>query len=166
VSVVAWTGAGLVFPAWINFVLQFSGSTEGAATKAIDTQQYVHFFAAHILCGLVSGAIVMSSLSFAAVRLFYPRLLRMSGPVDLKADGLLEQSERIDWFNSLAAAVPLLALFYMNFVNTDYKVSIMVMVLLGLLLMYLLAVKAIPEVKADLEALALCPLAFRSDTWQ
>lgn len=159
VSVVAWTGAGLVFPAWISFVLQFSGGTDGP-----DAQQYVHFFAAHILCGLVSGAIVMSSLSFVAVRLFYPRLLRSSGPVDVRADGLLEQSERIDRFNSLAAAIPLLALVYMNFVNTDYKLSIMAMTLLGLLLMYLLAVKAIPEVKADLEALALSPVAFRSDT--
>jgi hypothetical protein len=159
ISVVAWTGAGLVFPAWISFVLQLSGS--GAVP---DVKQYVHFFAAHVICGLVSGAVVMSSLSFVAVRLFYPRLLRLSGTVDVRADGLLEQSERIDRFNSLAAGVPFFALVYMNFVDTDYKLSIMAMVLLGLMLMYLLAVKAIPEVKADLEALALLPVAFRSET--
>ncbi|HUG70429.1 MAG TPA: serine/threonine-protein kinase [Pirellulaceae bacterium] len=160
VSVVAWTGAGLVFPAWIDFVLQLSGSVE----KGPGAQQYVHFFAAHVLCGLVAGAIVMSSLSFVAVRLFYPRLLRSSGAVDVRADGLLERSKRIDRFNSLAAGVPFFALVYMNFVDTDYKLSIMAMMLLGLLLMYLLAVKAIPEVKADLEALALLPVAFRSET--
>ncbi|MEO8495420.1 MAG: protein kinase [Planctomycetota bacterium] len=157
VSVVAWTGAGLVFPAWISFVLQFSGSTDGP-----DAQQYVHFFFAHILCGLVSGAVVMSSLSFVAVRLFYPRLLRLSGAIDVREDGLAELSQRFDRFNSLAAAVPFFALVYMNFVDTDYKLSIMAMVLLGLLLMYLLAIKAMPEVKADLEALALSPVAFRS----
>jgi hypothetical protein len=160
VSVIAWTGAGLVFPGWISFMLQFLEKDDPGGLP------YGHFLAAHVLCGLVSGAIVMSSLSFVAVRLFYPRLLKLSGSLDVQADGLLEQSHRIDRFNFLAAIVPIFTLIYMNLVETDYKLAILVMVLLGLLLMYLLAVKAIPEVKADLEALARSPVAFRFDQRQ
>jgi hypothetical protein len=158
VSFVAWSAAGLVFPAWINFALQLSRNIGES-----DPSQYVHFIAVHVLCGLVSGAIVMSLLSFVSVRLFYPRLLRLSGPIDLRADALLEQSKRIDRFSSLAVIVPILSLIYMNLVDTDYKLAILGMALLGLLLMYVLAVKAIPEAKADLEALARSPVAFQSD---
>ena len=159
VSVVAWTAAGLVFPSFIGFALQFTGN-ENAPGYWV----YAHFIGAHVICGLISGATVLSCLSFVSVRLFYPRLLRMSGPVDVRADGLLEQSKRIERFNYLAAVTPVMALILMNLVSTDYKLPIMVMTLIGLGLMYLLAVKAIPEVTADLEALARAPIPYRSDS--
>lgn len=159
VSVVCWVAAGFLFPACINVVLYFFDSNEGP-----DLTQYVHFFVVHVLFGVVSGAIVLSSLSYVSVRLFYPQLLRLSGPVDVRADGVLERARRIDRFSSLVVWISFLSLIYLNFLDLDgdYKLAIMVLMCLGLGSTYMLAVKAIPEVKADLDALARSPVAFAS----
>lgn len=159
VSVVCWTAAGFLFPACINAVLYFFDSSEGP-----DLKQYAHFFVVHVLFGVVSGAIVLSSLSYVSVRLFYPQLLQLSGPIDVRADGLLERSRRIDRYSSLVVWIAFLSLIYLNVLDLDgdYKLAIMVLMCLGLGSTYMLAVKAIPEVKADLDALARSPVAFAS----
>jgi eukaryotic-like serine/threonine-protein kinase len=106
---VEWLLSGIVYP--ISLSLQ-NGSASGLVAY------FVHFMASQVLCGLIASTLAFFSMSFLAMRVFYPALFEQE-EVDASATvSGLQQLDRRTWiYFGLAVAVVPIALVLMVLVQ-------------------------------------------------
>jgi serine/threonine protein kinase len=146
VSLAAWLLAGPVYPAALSAVL-------GPQSPEF----YLHFMASLALCGLIAAVYPFFGVTFLAVRVLYPALVRIPAGADELA--ALERLGRRTWlYLLLAASVPMLAVAALVFMGSQNRLALGVLSatsVVGFGLVFLAA----RALQADLAALAaaVCP---------
>jgi hypothetical protein len=144
VSAALWSVSGFVFPTWIRYGAAGMGELSAGA--------YVHFVVSNLLCGLIAATQSYYVVTFLAVRVCYPWLLK-AHPADARELPELAKLARLGRIVfGLTVLVPFLALaaLMLNDVEQGTIGAIAATGFLGCGLAYLLDL----AIRADLGALA------------
>jgi eukaryotic-like serine/threonine-protein kinase len=122
---VSWIISGVLFPVWIEM--------RGAD---VTLPHYLIFFASHVLCGLISGDLAVSSLAYVSVHVFYPRLLVGDVNASAMQDSHERLQRRLDMYWMVGAAVPYISilamLLWFSNAGKNYLPAFLFLTLLGL----------------------------------
>ncbi len=155
ITMSAWCVSGIVFPAWLD-----------AHGVGVTPELYFHFFAAHLLCGSISGIFCFFLLAVATVRVFYPRLTAQH-PMDQQGvDDLAKLRKRVSWYSLGALVVPFFSAIMMGVSasasTTSYVSSYFVLAVLGAGLIFV-ANRLSHDVDEDIKGLSVVARS-RADT--
>jgi serine/threonine protein kinase len=147
ITLACWVVSGLLFPLWMDH----SGAQ-------LNMAHYLIFFASHLLCGLISGNLVVFALGYLAVSVFYPRLL--SGSLDREPLKRAHERlrRRLELYFLTAVAVPFISALALGFslsrtaANDSYWPAFLFLGLLGTLVL-ILGTASKSRVRTNLEAL-------------
>jgi len=142
ICLLLWFTAGFVYP----IVLRNSG-------VAMTLAHQVHFLVSLTMCGLVSAVYPFFALTWLAVKVYYPALVRLSDAT-LPEDQVVLRSVK-QWCEAglmLAAAVPLLAVTLLVVTGSKAQLALMIAAAGGLL-GFVLCFLAYRTLRDDLETL-------------
>lgn len=145
ITLATWVVSGILFP----ILTDIKGAN-------LSTSHYLLFFTSHLLCGLISGNLVIFTLTYLSVRTFYPRLLRdgLSAPPLRRAHERLRM--RMEIYFVIAVAVPFISALALGLslsaTGTDYWPAFLTLGLLGAAVLAL-GVVSKSEVRKNLDAL-------------
>jgi hypothetical protein len=141
ISIGGWVVGGFAYPIGLRLVV-----------GDVPTQVLLHFFVSLILSGLMAAAYPFFTVTFLAVRVLYPALLR-AGPMDVDR-AALDRLGRLTWFYSLvAASVPMLAMTVLALAGVRYA-PLLAVLGVGGLAGFGLAFWLARAIQADLATLA------------
>ena len=142
IGTVLWFLAGLAYPVAIHLGL---GGVPGWV--------YPHFLASMTLCGLVAAAYPFLTVTFLALRSFYPPLIRLDSIRAADLEQLIRLG-RLSWlYLLLAAFVPMLAVGTLVLTGSTAQFALRILCGLGLAGL-LLAFALVRTIQSDLAALA------------
>ena len=101
VSGFEWLISGLVFPVWLH--------AHAPADSPLTWQHYLHFIGSQLVCGLISATLTFFFVTFVAIRICYPLLLRRNWPARRKSPVWCALSGRVWIYFGLAVCAPFLA---------------------------------------------------------
>ncbi|QDT52314.1 Serine/threonine-protein kinase PknB [Caulifigura coniformis] len=142
ICLLLWFTAGFVYP----IVLRHSG-------VAMTLSHQVHFLVSLTMCGLVSAVYPFFALTWVAVKVYYPSLVRLSDRT-LPEDEVVLRSVK-QWCEAglmLAAAVPLLAVTLLVVTGSKAQLALMIAAAGGLF-GFVLCFLAYRTLRDDLETL-------------
>lgn len=145
ITLATWVASGLLFPLWTDL----SGAE-------LDVSHYLIFFTSHLLCGLISGNLVVFTLAHTAVRAFYPRLL--TGELESRPlqNAHHRLQHRLEIYYMISIAVPFVSALALGLTlgdtGTKYWPAFLVLGVVGTLV-WILGAAAKSETKKNLNAL-------------
>lgn len=144
-----WILAGVVWPIALRVA--------AGPPKSPDT--YAHFLISLVICGLIAAAYPYFSITFLAVRAFYPALLGPTGPSSSDGPALRQVERNLGRYRAAAAGVPLLAVALLALMASHEASSLLPVAAMGVAGLAGVALAYFIEalVRADLIALADVP---------
>jgi hypothetical protein len=139
-----WAVSGVVFPAWLQ--------AQAGEAAGLTANEYYHFIASQVLCGLMAATLTFFSVTYVAVRVFYPKLMLSQEAEAEEANQLTALGRRISFYFRGAVAVPFIAVLPMVLIDTG-KAAIFVLGIVGLAGSFLSNWLA-ETIRTDLAALA------------
>jgi serine/threonine protein kinase len=110
ITLSAWLLSGVPFRLWMY-----------ANGADLSVGHYFLFFSSHLLCGLIAGNLVVFTLTYLQVRLFYPRLLSENWETQQLKSAHARLRRRVERYFMLAVATPFISALALglSFSNTD-----------------------------------------------
>ncbi|HEX4147694.1 MAG TPA: serine/threonine-protein kinase, partial [Pirellulales bacterium] len=123
VSAVEWLLSGLLFPVWLSLALG-----EGA----LDSEQYLHFFASLALCGMLAATLAFFLTTLAALRVVTAALVDPDRDDEVLYRALERLAARTPIYSYCTFAVVPLAMIVMPLVHTRSRGAFIVLGIVGL----------------------------------
>lgn len=141
IGIVEWAVAGLVYPISVHL-----------ARGLLPPAAYVHFFASLLLCGLIAASYPFFGVTWIALRVWYPKLLRDDLGSGHDA-ATLNRVARLTWVYVVSAAsVPLLGVLILSIAGEPSRFAL-VSLSLGGLVGFAVVLWSFRRLQEDLQAL-------------
>ena len=143
VGTLLWISSGFAFPISLQWL-----------APEIDRTHYTHFLASMTVCGLIAAAYPFFGVTFLAVRVFYPTLLKFAPGNEKDEEQLKRLENHLSTFLFAAGAIPMasmLMVVLLQIENRFVSLSLVLSGLFGLAVVYILYQK----IRQDIASLSL-----------
>jgi hypothetical protein len=122
IGVIMWISSGMVFPITLYWLV-----------PTIRGETYRHFMASMTICGLIAAAYPFFGLTFLAIRVYFPAMLKHVPGTETDAESLRSLDGALSIYLFVAAIVPLASMLMVVLLKIEDRFVSLALILSGLM---------------------------------